>query len=203
MRRKYKIKIGISSRTVSPEEYSVVCRKVAEEIGEELLNHDEVLRKYKNWTNSKEWHISTRQKTIIETNVKKQADPLAKDGIIGCFCRTYDICHAIDTFLPHIYEKSEISGRYNYIPSTFQGGLVIYDDKFAYSNHATDIACDKLMNAFDIVRIHKFSYLDDKENSCQSSFKAMQELALSDEKIKLRLAKEHQIIAQPEFSNVQ
>ena len=224
------------SRTVSPDEYTAVCRKVAEEIniemfddttyepsrlmywpstskdgefvfeeiGEKLLNPDEVLGKYKDWTNSKEWPISTRQKTIIETNVKKQADPLDKDGIIGGFCRTYDICHAIDTFLPHVYEKSEISGRYNYIPATSQGGLVIYDDKFAYSHHATDPACGKLMNAFDIVRIHKFSHLDDKtadkENSCQSSFKSMQELALSDEKVKLQLAKERQIVAQSEFS---
>ena len=226
------------SRTISPDEYTAVCRKVAEEIniemfddttyepsrlmywpstskdgefvfeeiGGKLLNPDEVLGKYKDWTNSKEWPISTRQKTIIETNVKKQADPLDKDGIIGGFCRTYDIYHAIDTFLPHVYEKSKISGRYNYIPATSQGGLVIYDDKFAYSHHATDPACGKLMNAFDIVRIHKFYHLDDKtadkENSCQSSFKSMQELALSDEKVKLQLAKERKIVAQSGFSIV-
>lgn len=142
---------------------------IFEEIGEELLDYQHVLGKYKNWTNSKECPISTRQNAIIETNVKKQADPLDKDGIIGGFCRAYDICNAIDTFLPHVYEKSEISGRYNYIPATSQGGLVIYDNKFAYSHHATDPACGKLMNAFDIVRVHKFSHLDDKENPRQSS----------------------------------
>ncbi|WP_434798296.1 VapE domain-containing protein [Terrisporobacter vanillatitrophus] len=226
------------SRTVSPDEYSAVCRKVAqeiniemfddttyepsrlmywpstskdgefifEEIGEDLLNPDNFLGKYKDWTNSKEWPISTRQKTIIETNVKKQADPLDKKGIIGEFCRAYNICDALDTFLSHVYEKSEISGRYNYIPATSQGGLVIYDDKFAYSHHATDPACGKLMNSFDIVRIHKFSHLDDKatdkENSCKSSFKAMQKFALSDEKVKLQLAKERQIVAQSEFNVV-
>lgn len=177
---------------------------IFEEIGEEFLNPDDVLRKYKDWTNSTQWLISTRQSKIIESNIKKQADPLNKIGIIGAFCRTYDIYNTIDTFLPDVYERSELNDRYNYISATSQGGLVIYDNKFAYSHHATDPACGKLMNAFDIVRIHKFSYLDKKtdgeESSCRLSFKAMEELILSDEKVKLQLAKERQMAAQSEFS---
>ena len=39
-------------------------------------------------------------------------------------------------------------------------GLVVYDDKFAYSHHSTDPAGGKLCNAFDLVRLHKFGVLD-------------------------------------------
>ncbi len=53
-------------------------------------------------------------------------------------------------------------GRYDYIPADSSAGVVIYDDVFAYSHHATDPACGKLMNAFDVVRIHKFGNLDEK-----------------------------------------
>lgn len=75
--------------------------------------------------------------------------------------------------------------------------MVIYEDKYAYSHHATDPACGHLMNAFDVVRIHKFGGLDaradeDTEPSKLPSFKAMQEFVVDDEKVKLRLAKERE-----------
>jgi len=73
--------------------------------------------------------------------------------------------------------------------------VVVYEGKFAYSHHATDPACGKLMNAFDMVRIHKFGELDvrapeDTEASKLPSFKAMSEFAVSDEKVKLTLAED-------------
>lgn len=39
--------------------------------------------------------------------------------------------------------------------------MVVYDGKFAYSHHATDPVCGKLLNAFDLVRLHKFRELDE------------------------------------------
>lgn len=177
------------------------------EIKGELLNPDEVLGKYKDWKDSTQWPVSTRQRTIIQNNIKKQADPLDKEGVIGAFCRTYSMYEAIDKFLPDIYEKSEVSGRYDYIPATSSAGVVIYEDKFAYSHHASDMACGKLLNAFDMVRIHKFSHLDDKteekgDSTRLPSYKAMVKLAISDENVKLQLAKERQSLAQEEFSAV-
>ena len=77
------------------------------------------------------------------------------------------------------------SGRYDFIPGEGSAGVVIYDDLFAYSHHATDPACEKLLNGFDLVRIHKFGDLDAKK-----SFNAMCELALSLDKVKLQLAAE-------------
>jgi putative DNA primase/helicase len=224
------------AREVSPDEYSSVARKVAEEIGIELfddttyepsrlmywpstsadgeflfreidgklLNPNEVLAKYKDWHNTAEWPVSKRQQTIVQREVKKQADPLTKPGTVGAFCRTYSVTDAIDTFLTDVYRKSAMPGRYDYIPADSQAGVVIYEDTFAYSHHATDSACGKLLNAFDIVRIHKFSSLDDKANEDTEptklpSFKAMQEFAISDEKVKIRLAKERESLALEEF----
>ena len=56
------------------------------------------------------------------------------------------------TFLPDVYEETDDDSRWRYIPSDSMPGVVIYDDKFAYSHHATDPAGGKLLNAFDLVR---------------------------------------------------
>ena len=178
---------------------------IYKEINGDILNPDDVLNKYHDWTNSASWPVSSRVEIIINNNIKKQADPMEKSNIVGAFCRTYSISDAIDTFLPNIYEKSEIKGRYDYIPASSSAGVIIYDDKFSYSHHSTDIACDKLLNAFDLVRIHKFSDLDednDKEITLLPSYKAMEKLAINDEKVKLQLSKERQALAKLEFQNI-
>lgn len=162
-----------------------------------FLNPDKVLSRYKNWRDSSQWPVSSRQTSIVKRNMTKQADPLSKDGIIGAFCRTYSIQDAIEKFLPEIYKPSLISGRYDYIPADSTAGVLIYDDKFAYSHHATDSACGKLCNAFDLVRIHKFGDLDGKTQndmipSKLPSYKAMQEFCIKDGLVKKQLAKERQ-----------
>lgn len=92
---------------------------------------------------------------------QKQADPLSKDGLIGAFNRTYTVTQAIDKFIPDVYRHSRaIPGRYDYIPADSAAGVVVYDDLFVYSHHATDPCCGKLMNAFDVVRLHKFGDKD-------------------------------------------
>jgi len=171
----------------------------------ELLNPDVVLSRYKNWKDSSEWPVSSRQETILQRSVKKQVDPLEKPGIIGAFCRTYDIANAITTFLPEVYQPSLLEGRFDYTPADSTAGVVLYDDKFAYSHHATDPASGKLCNAFDIIRIHKFGELDDKsaldtETSKLPSFKAMQEFCIQDEKVKLQLSREREAKAKDEFA---
>ena len=64
---------------------------VFRDIEGEILNPDEVLARYKDWRDSSEWPVSSRQQAVVQREVKKQADPLEKDGVIGAFCRTYDI----------------------------------------------------------------------------------------------------------------
>ena len=177
---------------------------VFKEIDGDPLDPDTVLAKYTDWHNSAEWPVSKRQQTVVQREIKKQADPLTKPGTVGAFCRTYSITNAIDTFIPDVYKHSAMPGRYDYIPADSQAGVVIYDDRFAFSHHATDPACGKLMNAFDVVRIHKFGELDAKadEDATPSqlpSFKAIQEFAVQDEQVKIQLAKERQNLAMTEF----
>lgn len=177
---------------------------VFRDIDGEILNPNTVLSKYKDWRDSSEWPVSSRQQSAVQHEMKKQADPLSKDGVVGAFCRTYDMEEAITEFLSEVYQPSAMPGRYDYIPADSQAGVVIYEGKFAYSHHATDPACEKLVNAFDMVRIHKFGELDcyvseKLEITKLPSFKAMSELAVADEHVKLQIAKEREQSAKLEF----
>jgi len=171
-----------------------------------MLNPDDILARYKDWHDTSEWPMSSRQSEIVKRTIAKQADPLEKEGMVGAFCRAYSMQEAIDTFIPNIYKPSAMAGRYDYIPADSSAGVVIYDDKFAYSHHATDPACGQLMNAFDVVRIHKYGALDDKAKpdtapSKMPSFKAMVDFAIKDEKVKLQLAKERELQAADDFDD--
>ena len=87
------------------------------------------------------WPTSKRQSEIIQHNLQQQKDPLEKGGVVGAFCRDYSIEDAITAFLPHIYEPSAMEGRFDYIPADSSAGIVIYNEKFAFSHHATDPVC--------------------------------------------------------------
>ena len=55
------------------------------------VDADAVLARYKDWHDTSEYPVSSRQKKIVSHALKKQADPLTKDGIVGAFCRAYSI----------------------------------------------------------------------------------------------------------------
>lgn len=175
------------------------------EIKGELLKPEDVLALYTDWKDVSSWPVSNRQRIIVQKSLKKQENPLEKRGIIGAFNRTFTIQQAIDTFIPDVYQPSEMIGRYDYIPADSSAGVVIYDDVFAYSHHATDPACGKLMNAFDVVRIHKFGNLDAKvteeiETTKLPSFKAMQDFASENEAVRRTLSKEREESARLDFA---
>lgn len=125
-----------------------------------ILDPQTILDKYSDWKDISFWPMSSRSTEIKKKMAKKQGDPLEKDGLIGAFCRTYDIHSVISTFLSDVYEQCRDNDRYTYLKGSTAGGLVTYNDRFAYSNHATDPCSMKLCNAFDLVRIHKFGELD-------------------------------------------
>ena len=168
----------------------------------EFLNPDSILSRYEDYRDSSKWPISSRQNKVIKNNIShqmqalaKQSNPLEKEGLIGDFCRAYTMEEAIDKFLNHIYKPSLIKGRYDYIEADSTSGLVIYEDKFAYSHHATDKAANVLCNAFDLVRIHKFSELDanideDTRTSRLPSFKAMRKFCTKDELVQKQITNE-------------
>ena len=160
----------------------------------DILDPDAYLGMYDDWRDVSTWPVSSRESEAVEKAAKQQADPLAKTGAVGAFCRTYPIREAIEKFLPDVYAPSAMEGRYDYIPADSSAGVIIIDEKFSYSFHATDPACGQLLNAFDAVRVHKFPDDDPKK-----SYNAMAEFAAADEKVKLRIFEEKRQAAAEDF----
>lgn len=155
---------------------------VFEYIDEEFLSADEVLGRYEDWRDITAWPTSSRADQAMHSRAKKQQDPLEKKGLVGTFCRTYDIHEAITQFVPD-YVACDVPDRYTYTKGSTSAGIITYDDKFAFSHHGTDPVSGQLCNAFDLVRIHKFGHLDadsTKTNGKQPSFKEMEDLVRDD-----------------------
>lgn len=172
----------------------------------ELLDPDAYLNRYTDWHDASTWPVSSRQSAAMKRTISEQQDPLSKPGVVGAFCRAYTIEDVIDTYLAEIYEPSAMPGRYDYIPADSSAGLVVYDSKFAYSHHATDPVCGKLLNAFDLVRLHLFGSSDENAPletpvTKLPSYKAMCEIALDDSRVKMVFAEERKAQAEEEFSD--
>jgi putative DNA primase/helicase len=173
----------------------------------EWLSADDILASYRDWTDSSEWPVSTRESAIIKKGILKQGDPLEKPGVVGAWCRTYSIHEAIEQFLPDVYEPCDMDDRYTYKEGSTAAGLVIYDDKYAFSHHGTDPISGKLCNAFDLVRLHKFGLQDDdvREGTPSNklpSYVAMQEYASKDVKVKKQRGSEILDEAKSDFFEV-
>ena len=226
-------------RTVTPDEYAAVARRVADDLnltrfdpttfeparlmywpstpenGEfvfqysdaPFLDPDEVLNTYADWRDASLWPTTQPVEERIRHTAGKQEDPTEKRGIIGAFCRAHTITDVLDTLLKDIYHPSMEDNRYTYVGGSTTGGLVIYDDKYAYSHHATDPAGGKLCNAFDLVRWHLFTPGGSAPDGAlvgdeASSMKLMQEYAAKDEATKRQLAEERRAQAMEEFSDL-
>lgn len=167
-----------------------------------FLDADYILSLYNDWHNTNEWPTSAHDIDHVLQAIKKQEDPENKKGIIGLFCRTYTIQEAIESFLQDIYTQAG-EDRYTYVNGSTAAGLIVYNDKFAYSHHGTDPVGGRLCNAFDLVRIHKFGHLDtgkEKEDKDRKSFKAMEDFASKDSLVKKHIADEKFAEAKFEFA---
>lgn len=151
------------------------------------LDPDKVLATYHNWRDVSSWPMSSRVADVVKRTAAKQKDPLEKGGLVGAFCRAYSIQEAIEAFVP-LYQPCDEPNRYTYTEGSTAAGVVIYDDKFSYSHHATDPASGQLVNAWDLVRLHKFHELDadispDLPTSSRPSYKAMAQMVTTDKRV--------------------
>lgn len=172
-----------------------------------FVSADGILRMYTDWHNVNEWPIAVGESKQKEKMASKQGEPTEKQGVVGAFCRVYNIYSAIEKFLNDRYTICDIDNRYTFIEGSTVAGAVVYEDgSFIFSHHATDPAGGKLCNAFDLVRYHKFGELDveskvDTPVSQLPSYKAMCEFALKDSDVSRELAKERYARAATEFSD--
>lgn len=206
------------SRTVTADEYEPIARKCGEIIGLEMCDRttfetarlmyypsccsdsqyvyryadkpltdaDGLLGLYADWRDVTSWAGLTGQPVVSRS--KTQKDPTEKAGTVGAFCRVYDIPAVIAEYLPDRYTEAG-EGRYTYTGGSTTGGAVLYEDgKFLFSHHATDPAGGRLVNAFDLVRLHLFGDRDadakpDTPTNKLPSYTAMCELAVKDERV--------------------
>lgn len=174
-----------------------------------FLDPDDILKRYPggSWHDASLWPTSKLEVEKHHKIADKQADPTAKSGIVGAFCRAYTVPEAIDAFLSDIYAPTDHEDRYTYIPGSTTAGLVIYDDgKFAFSNHGTDPAGGQECNAWDLVRIHLFGSEDDSVRSDISptkrpSYKKMEEFAFNDDKTSGVYYQEHKSVTAADFDD--
>lgn len=164
--------------------YLPSCSKDAEPVLEvyegEPLSVDSVLNQYTDWRDLLEWPRHEDDKPQ-RTSGKKMEEPTEKQGVVGTFCRCFSISEAIARFLPDIYEPVDQSlKRYTYVGSSGHGGMIVYDeDTFAYSHHESDPCSGKEVNAFDLVRVHKFGKLDDRVSEKTNITKIPSHIAMS------------------------
>lgn len=154
-----------------------------------MLSVDGLLSTYADWRDHTSWPVSPGAVNHRRL-AAKQGDPESKSGVVGAFCRCYDVPAAVEKFLPGLYEPVDgMQERLTYTGGSTTGGAVLYDDgKFLYSHHATDPAGGRLVNAFDLVRLHKFGDQDDAAEAGTPtirlpSYSAMCELAAADEQV--------------------
>lgn len=171
-----------------------------------LISVDTYLSTYRDWRDTSLWPTSSKESQIRLDVAKKQGNPLEKKGLLGAFCRCYSITEAIHKFLPDVYAPTQHEDRYTYTEGSSVAGLVIYDnDTFAYSNHATDPISGKLVNAFDLVRIHLFGAEDTDADPRTKvtdlpSYKAMLDFVNEDGAAPVLLDKER--MADMEFEDI-
>lgn len=126
------------------------------------LDADEVLATYTDWRDVTQWPISDNETKEIRLSAQKAGNPLEKPGVIGAFCRAYSIVEAMGKFIPDAYLEGDGPDRFTYAQGSAANGAVIYDDGlFLYSHHEHDPCSGRSVNAFDLVRLHKFGALDE------------------------------------------
>ncbi len=173
-----------------------------------MLSVDGLLDTYADWRDCAAWPRAAGEVQLARL-AAKQGDPTAKNGVVGAFCRVYDVEAAMGAFLPGVYEQVDNSpGRYTFLGGSTTGGAVIYDEgKFLYSHHATDPCGGRLVNAFDLVRLHRFGELDDEAapgtpTNRMPSYTAMCAAAAADPQVSGLLLRERREAVTGAFSPV-
>lgn len=174
-----------------------------------FLSGEGVFGQYTNWQDVSEWPEVPGAVKIRQTAAKRQGNPLEKKGVVGAFCRIYDVPNAIAKFIPDAYSTCDTPDRYTYTEGSTVGGAVLYDGgNFIFSHHATDPISGLLCNAFDLVRLHKFGHMDEDSKpetpvASLPSYRAMRTFCVEDAEVKTLLNTERYEQALEDFSGVE
>lgn len=180
-----------------------------------LLDPDELLSQFEDDVGDwRDWTLlpfSKERGKKRPTTGKKAEDPRTKKGVIGAFCRAYSVEDAIAEYLPDVYvlgDENSTKPRYTYVHGSSSNGAIVEDDGlFLYSHHGSDPCAARLVNAFDLVRIHLFGELDhdspeDASATELPSFQKMKKLVLKDDLAKEELQNES-LFEEVEFDDIE
>ena len=173
-----------------------------------FLDADGILNQYVDWKDISSWPQVPGADVKHRKLLTQQEIPTNKPGLVGAFCRTYDIYSAMDKFIPEAYDRTGNDERFTYMGGSTYGGAIIYQDGlFLFSHHATDPCGGRLVNAWDLVRLHKYSQLDDDAEvgtpvAKLPSFTAMKNLVRQDKSVLALLDKERQDSAKSYFTDI-
>jgi predicted P-loop ATPase len=176
---------------------------------------DKVLAEYgpdEAWRDTTLWPCASDEAEVVRQELKELGDPREKPGLVGAFCRTYDVEEAIAEFLGDVYEPCDAHSReprYTYAGGSTYGGASVYNDGlYLFSRHDTDPAGGGIhcQNAFDLVRIHQFGHLDkgnlSPDHTKRASYKAMCDWVQGLEPVKLLLAQERMDSVKQDFADM-
>ena len=172
-----------------------------------LCDPDKILAEYEDWHDITQWPQAPDEKEIVSGNHGKLSDPLEKDGIIGAFNNAYTIQDILDELAPDLYEQA-VNGRYTYRQADSVAGVVIYNNRWFYSFHASDPLSYEALNAYDLARKLLFGKKDEDahgntKTSNLPSHKAMLEYAKKDPKVREMLSEMKQRKARMDFSVIE
>lgn len=122
-----------------------------------ILDVDDELAHYVDHTDPTEW--PRRENEDEHAAQMTREDPREKRGIIGTFCRAYDILRCLDELLPGVYEPTDADDRFTFCGGTTSGGARLYCTPdgfpaFLHSEHDHDPARGQHV-AWDLVRLHQ------------------------------------------------
>ena len=168
-----------------------------------LLDPDALLAEYTDWHDARQWPTAAGEAADNRPKGKKLSDPAEKDGVVGAFCRCYSITRAMEELLPGVYTPTDDPDRYTYTNGSTAGGAIVYEDKWLYSHHATDPCSGQEVNAWDLVRLHKYGDQDEQaaENTPitrRPSYISMRDFALELTDVKRDLLRQ-QVSAADDF----
>lgn len=140
------------------------------------------------WTDYTQLPYSEKRGQMRPTAQGHRAErPREKKGVIGAWCRAFDVEHVIAKHLSDVYAPGTHAWgkpRYTYLPGSGSNGAVVEDGgNFLSSNHSSDPVGERLTNSFDLLRVHKYGHLDggkraDTAPTNLPSFKEMQAFAM-------------------------
>lgn len=211
---KYRLIIPLT-RPVAPDEYVLACRVVMHMLGDEGFDHttaQPARYMFKPSAQERDWYESWvvdgdavdpdellkghfiedySDEPLLKPHRRKR-DPFSLEGVVGAFNRAYEDFDELIAEYELPYDRVS-EDRWSLRGARGAAGMGVVAEGLVYSHHANDPAYGRAQSAFDLVRLHRFSELDEgaKPNTPVvelPSHAAMQDLAMEDDRVKMQLA---------------